>query len=115
LEEGHPIYNYVDLNHWAWCSCVGDGMLFVGTLEGSVVRWDLKGWQEYTSIEYIPGGLDAPPPVMVMDGHCNAIRSMTYVDGVLYTGSLDGTCCEWDARSGEKMRTFVLPDLHAVV
>jgi len=110
-------------------------MLFVGTLEGEVCRWDLKGWQAYLEVEYVPGGLDAPEPAMVFPprrmsiyskndhetrfrlplqvfgSHANAIRCMTYHEGKLYTGSLDGKVMQWDAKSGEKMHTFELPAL----
>jgi sugar lactone lactonase YvrE len=36
---------------------------------------------------------------------------MTYHEGKLYTGSLDGKVMQWDAKSGEKMHTFELPAL----
>ena len=109
LEDGHPIYNYLDMERWAWCSCVGDGMLFVGTLEGQVCRWDLQGWEAYLAVEYVPGGLMASTPDLIMGSHANAIRCMSYLDGKLYTGSLDGEVIEWDAKSGQKLQTFVLP------
>ena len=62
-------------------------------------------------MEYSPGGFMAGEPAMHMDGHHNAIRCMDYKDGRLYTGSLDGQVIEWDAKTGQRLHTFVLPSL----
>jgi len=109
-QEPEICCQYFISDAWVWCCHAAGGYLFVGTLEGDILQWEVTPREQMPESEQpgIPPTMAGEPQVRYR-GHANAVRCMCFDSGFLFSGSLDGCTKQWDIARRCCVRTFTLP------
>eukprot|EP00656_Telonema_subtile_P037662 TRINITY_DN4199_c0_g1_i1.p1 TRINITY_DN4199_c0_g1~~TRINITY_DN4199_c0_g1_i1.p1 ORF type:complete len:209 (-),score=46.93 TRINITY_DN4199_c0_g1_i1:66-692(-) len=98
---------------WIWCTVAAGGMLFAGTLEGDILQWELGDESDppLAKHDLAPQSTIAAPPTVRYQGHLNAVRSLCFHEGFLFSGGLDGVTKMWDVSNRTCVRSFEVDTL----
>lgn len=98
---------------WIWCCLAAGGCLFAGTLEGDILQWELAECDDppLRKHDLPPRAAAAPDPDVRYKGHQNAVRSLCFHEGFLFSGGLDGETKMWDVANRTCVRSFKVETL----